>query len=144
MFDFRADIEPAQFGQPVPNLGTAIEFQRIPVFKDEEYTPENLALRSKQYKSIDPNVRAYYHYNCTNFANIHDQESAQAYDHLLESGIAAYQTVFKHIRDHPDKGILYHCTSKHLVSQLFIFRVTELEIGGKDRTGVLTALILKV
>ncbi|KIJ57092.1 hypothetical protein M422DRAFT_198473 [Sphaerobolus stellatus SS14] len=50
----------------------------------------------------------------------------QLYSQILDNGIVAYSTIFNHIRDHPDEGFLFHCTA------------------GKDRTGVLAALILKI
>ncbi|GJJ07080.1 hypothetical protein Clacol_001279 [Clathrus columnatus] len=75
---------------------------------DEDYGPESLTLRSKSYKSTDPS------------------DIAQVYVDIIESGTKAFQSVFRHIQDYPNKGFLFHCA------------------GGKDRTGVLAALILKV
>lgn len=45
---------------------------------------------------------------------------------LLETHQPSFKAVFEHIRDHPDMPFLFHCTA------------------GKDRTGVLAALILSV
>jgi len=50
----------------------------------------------------------------------------QLYSQILDNGVFAYSTIFKHIRDSPDEGFLLHCTA------------------GKDRTGVVAALILKI
>ncbi|KFX94755.1 hypothetical protein V490_04194 [Pseudogymnoascus sp. VKM F-3557] len=48
------------------------------------------------------------------------------YDDILKVLQPTYKAVFTHIRDNPTKPILFHCAA------------------GKDRTGVLAALILKV
>lgn len=45
---------------------------------------------------------------------------------LLETHKPSYKAVFEHIRDHPDRSFLFHCTA------------------GKDRTGLLAALILAI
>ncbi|KAK2754426.1 hypothetical protein FQN54_007070 [Arachnomyces sp. PD_36] len=51
---------------------------------------------------------------------------ARAYSHFLIDGADAFRTVFTHIRDQPTSPFLIHCA------------------GGKDRTGVLAALMLRV
>lgn len=51
---------------------------------------------------------------------------ARAYSHFLIDGAPSFRTVFTHIRDQPQSPFLIHCA------------------GGKDRTGVLAALILRV
>ncbi|KAK9318336.1 tyrosine phosphatase family-domain-containing protein [Lipomyces starkeyi] len=48
------------------------------------------------------------------------------YREFLEEGITAYRTVLEYIRDHSDKPLIIHCTA------------------GKDRTGVICALILMI
>lgn len=50
----------------------------------------------------------------------------RAYRDILDSGHLAYREVFLHLRDRPNDAILFHCSA------------------GKDRTGVLAALILKL
>jgi len=108
IFDLRSDIETVLFGQPPPQLGSQIELERIPVFKDKDYSPENLTLRSKLYKSEDV------------------QDLLTVYNDILIGGIPAFGAIFKHIRDYPNVPFLFHCTA------------------GKDRTGVLAALFLKI
>lgn len=49
----------------------------------------------------------------------------RAYTDILNNGHQAYREIFLHLRDRPDDAILFHCSA------------------GKDRTGVLAALILK-
>ncbi|WEW60544.1 hypothetical protein PRK78_006031 [Emydomyces testavorans] len=48
------------------------------------------------------------------------------YRDILVTHVPAFREVFEHIRDERDKPVLFHCA------------------GGKDRTGVLTALILHI
>ncbi|KAI9719558.1 MAG: hypothetical protein M1812_003329 [Candelaria pacifica] len=48
----------------------------------------------------------------------------RAYKDILESGPLSFREVLLHLRDKPDEGCLIHCTA------------------GKDRTGLITALIL--
>lgn len=49
-----------------------------------------------------------------------------AYAEILDEGATAYRTIFEHVRDRPQDPFLVHCTA------------------GKDRTGVLVALLLLV
>ena len=51
---------------------------------------------------------------------------ARAYSDFLTDGVPAFRTVFTHIRDQPTSPFLIHCA------------------GGKDRTGVLAALMLRI
>ncbi len=48
----------------------------------------------------------------------------RAYGDILDSGAGGYRLVFEHLRDKPQEACLVHCTA------------------GKDRTGVLVALVL--
>ncbi len=50
----------------------------------------------------------------------------RAYTDILENAPPSYRRVLTHIRDHPDEACVIHCTA------------------GKDRTGVLAALILSL
>jgi len=49
-----------------------------------------------------------------------------------------YRAILLHIRDHPDRPFLYHCLGKYS----FISKADGQ--GGKDRTGVISALILYI
>ncbi|OXV06565.1 hypothetical protein Egran_05660 [Elaphomyces granulatus] len=49
-----------------------------------------------------------------------------AYAEILTSGAGAYRQVFQHVRDRPNEPFLIHCA------------------GGKDRTGVLVALMFRI
>ena len=48
------------------------------------------------------------------------------YTEMLSSHRASFKAVFEHIRDSPDRPLLFHCTA------------------GKDRTGIMAALVLGV
>lgn len=50
----------------------------------------------------------------------------RAYRDILKNGVGAYKGIFEHLRDRPDDAILFHCSA------------------GKDRTGVIAALTLKL
>src|SRR2546421_8253250 len=50
----------------------------------------------------------------------------RAYADILASGKDAFRQIFLHIRDNPSEPCLIHCTA------------------GKDRTGVISALILSI
>ncbi|KAI0340906.1 hypothetical protein BDW22DRAFT_1333671 [Trametopsis cervina] len=50
----------------------------------------------------------------------------ELYSQILDHGGPAFGAVFRHIRDNPDSSCIFHCTA------------------GKDRTGVLAALLLKL
>ena len=40
----------------------------------------------------------------------------ELYTQILDAGGPAFAEVFKHVRDHPDDGILFHCTGAVLTS----------------------------
>lgn len=50
----------------------------------------------------------------------------ELYSQILDHAGRSFGTIFRHVRDHPDQGMVFHCTA------------------GKDRTGILAALFLKV
>ena len=82
-----------------------------PVFAQQDYSPETVALRYKNYASDD---------GPTGFV--------KAYEDILESGGSAFREIFNFLRDagtrQGEEKCLVHCSA------------------GKDRTGVLCALVL--
>ncbi|TFK64054.1 hypothetical protein BDN72DRAFT_872181 [Pluteus cervinus] len=48
------------------------------------------------------------------------------YSQILDNAGASFGTIMRHVRDRPNEGIVFHCTA------------------GKDRTGILAALFLKL
>lgn len=44
----------------------------------------------------------------------------ELYSQILDNGGPAVGTIFRHVRDHPDKGCIFHCTGTlrfHLLHQ---------------------------
>lgn len=50
----------------------------------------------------------------------------ELYTQIMDNAGPSFRTILRHIRDHPDSGCIFHCTA------------------GKDRTGILAALLLKL
>ncbi|KAL4247084.1 Protein-tyrosine phosphatase-like protein [Abortiporus biennis] len=50
----------------------------------------------------------------------------ELYSQILDNGGNAFGTILRHVRDNPEEGLIFHCTA------------------GKDRTGVIAALLLKL
>jgi len=50
----------------------------------------------------------------------------ELYSQILDHGGLAFSAILRHVRDKPTEGCLFHCTA------------------GKDRTGVITAILLKL
>ena len=50
----------------------------------------------------------------------------ELYTQIMDNAGPSFRTILHQIRDNPDSGCVFHCTA------------------GKDRTGVLAALLLKV
>jgi protein tyrosine/serine phosphatase len=111
------DIKPAEIN------GVARVF--VPVFRDQDYSPEGLARKYKNY--TDPDEEEGHGYS-TGFI--------RAYRDIFVNAGPAYKTILEHIRDchilDDDPGVsrpeplLFHCAA------------------GKDRTGVFGALVLKL
>lgn len=50
----------------------------------------------------------------------------ELYSQILDRGGPAFASILRHVRDKPNEGCLFHCTA------------------GKDRTGIIAAILLKV
>jgi hypothetical protein len=77
-----------------------------PVFKNEDYSPESIALRFKEYGAED------------------ELGFVRAYTEILLHGGPSYAKILRQIGQKDSGAVLLHCTA------------------GKDRTGVLVAIIL--
>lgn len=109
VFDLRSGPEIAKLGARAEYLqieGT--QRVHIPVFEDEDYSPESLAERFKEYASADGT-----------------KGFVRAYTEVLEHAGPAYRRIFVFLRDRPrEEKCLVNCSA------------------GKDRTGLLCALVL--
>jgi protein tyrosine/serine phosphatase len=82
-----------------------------PVFAAEDYSPEAVALRFKDYGSGENNAAGF----------------VRAYSVILEYGSRSFGIILRHLAGtETDEGTLVHCTA------------------GKDRTGVLVAVLLRL
>ncbi|TKA74003.1 hypothetical protein B0A55_07743 [Friedmanniomyces simplex] len=79
--------------------------QWVPVFAEQDYGPEQVGLRYKEYTRAG------------------SEGFVKAYQDILQAGKDAYGTVFRHLAQEKPTPCLVHCTA------------------GKDRTGVLVALL---
>ncbi|KAF2673010.1 hypothetical protein BT63DRAFT_143598 [Microthyrium microscopicum] len=103
----------AQFNSAHGGPSNAVTRYWTPVFRAEDYGPESVALRFRDYGHSDVTVGF-----------------VKAYEAILESGAPNYGIIIKHLardgENSENEGTLVHCTA------------------GKDRTGVLVAVILAI
>ncbi|MCJ1298463.1 hypothetical protein MMC08_001253 [Hypocenomyce scalaris] len=107
-FDLRSgpELEKMKARAPVIDI-EGIDRVFVPVFADEDYSPEQIALRYKDYTASGT------------------EGFTRAYQHILRSAPPSYRRILLHLAEKPDQPCVIHCTA------------------GKDRTGVLAALILE-
>ncbi|KAK3110285.1 hypothetical protein LTR53_015568 [Teratosphaeriaceae sp. CCFEE 6253] len=114
IFDLRSAPEIQRLGKEWEGLAVqnpdvfqkyGIARQWVPVFAEEDYGPEQVGLRYKEYTRSG------------------SEGFVKAYHDILLSGTKAYGTVFRHLAQEKPTPCLVHCTA------------------GKDRTGVLVALL---
>jgi hypothetical protein len=67
----------------------------------------------------------------------------ELYAQILDHAPTAFAAIFCHLRDKPNEGFLMHCTGlSYTYGTLWVLLMAG--AAGKDRTGVIAALILKV
>lgn len=78
-----------------------------------------------------------------------DTGFVKMYTGILEAASPAFTEIFKHIRDKPNDPFIFHCSGEfipdHMARDLLPFELLltkSKSSAGKDRTGVLSALIL--
>lgn len=86
-----------------------------PVYKDEDYSPVALGKKYAMYTAPDEDPDHGY-----------SAGFVRAYRDIAQHAGPAYRKILEHVRDRPDEPLIFHCTA------------------GKDRTGVLAALILRL
>ena len=126
LYDLRSEREIMKGAKDTkPAEINGVETVFVPVFRDQDYSPEGLARKYKNYTDPDENEG---HGYSTGFI--------RAYRDIFLNAGPAYKTILEHIRDcdirDEDSGtfrpepLLFHCAA------------------GKDRTGVFGALVLKL
>ena len=70
------------------------------------------------------------------------QAFAKLYIHILKTGSAALEQILVRLRDHANEPCLIHCTGVCFYTGLSI--LSSYLVGGKDRSGVFAAVVLKV
>ncbi|OJD13811.1 hypothetical protein AJ78_05768 [Emergomyces pasteurianus Ep9510] len=92
IYDFRSIME-CERAPSIDIPGTTR--LHVPVFKDQDASPEGLALRYKDYSSSDG-----------------PQGFMRAYAEILRAGATgAFRAVFEHIRDRHEEPLLFHCSA---------------------------------
>lgn len=112
IYDFRSD--PEAINSPSHDFpGTTRA--HVPVFREQDASPDSLALRYSHYSSAD---------GATGFL--------RAYREILRSApeTGAFRTVFEHIRDRPDEPLLFHCTAGK--DRTGVFAALALRIAGVE------------
>ena len=117
IFDLRSlpEINRMKAHTPIVEID-GIERIFVPVFKDNnrDYSPEAIALRYKDYTSVDGT-----------------EGFRRAYEDILENGSGSYRRIFEHIRDKPKEGCLVHCTAGKDRTGLLVALVLHL-VGVED------------
>lgn len=68
----------------------------------------------------------------------------ELYSQILDHGGPAFGAILRHVRDKPNEGRLFHCTGNSFTSIDYNSLLDiSAHVAGKDRTGVIAALILK-
>lgn len=125
LYDLRSQREiNTLFRDTTPANITGVERVFVPVFRDQDYSPEGLAKRVKNYTGPDDDASHGY-----------SAGFVRAYRDILLNAGPAYRRIFEHLRDFDitdeaggsrPEPLLFHCAA------------------GKDRTGVLAALVLRL
>jgi protein tyrosine/serine phosphatase len=87
----------------------------VPIYKDEDYSPVAIGKKYAMYTAPDEDPEHGY-----------SAGFVRAYRDIAQHAGPAYRKILEHVRDRPDEPLIFHCTA------------------GKDRTGVLAALILRL
>ncbi|KAK5941601.1 hypothetical protein PMZ80_005549 [Knufia obscura] len=95
-----------------------------PVYEEEDYGPVALARKLEWYTSAQSKSQKLPYAYSEGFVNAYRDIATHAT--ISDKSRAAYPTILRQIIEHPDEPLVFHCTA------------------GKDRTGVLAALLLRL
>lgn len=95
-----------------------------PVYEEEDYGPVALATKLEWYTSAQTKAGKVPFAYSEGFVNAYRDIATHATK--SEKHNAAYPTIIRQLIEHPDEPVLFHCTA------------------GKDRTGVLAAMLLRL
>lgn len=112
VYDLRSDQECSKDGVSSKFADLDIDRRHAPVFKNEDYSPELIALRLSNL------ITSWHTY-------------VKIYDQMLESGFELFRTMFEHIRDYPDRPFVFHCTAGK--DRTGVFAMLALRLTGLDR-----------
>ncbi|KAH9947164.1 protein-tyrosine phosphatase-like protein [Amylocystis lapponica] len=130
VFDLRSDTEVDRYEAPCPDID-GVEVVRTPVFKTEDYSPEMMAkcVSTCYPRSSDCLFTRVSTLGCRRYALYASGKTEafmELYSQILDHGGPAFGEILRHVRDRPTEACLFHCTA------------------GKDRTGVIAAILLKL
>lgn len=133
-YDLRSERETGSKTQSSKDLKIdGIEWVFTPVFRDEDLSPEALALKHKNYTSPDEDGGHGY-----------SAGFVRAYRDILLNAGPAFKSMFEHIRDRnlaePDSNSSPSPSPDSTRPEPFLFHCA----AGKDRTGVFAALVLRL
>lgn len=66
------------------------------------------------------------------------------YSQILDHGGRAFGAILRHVRDRPNASFLFHCTGLFARPTTWRLTLTGCHPAGKDRTGIIAAILLKV
>lgn len=87
-----------------------------PVFRHEDYSPEQIALR---FSNLITSWHTYVH----------------VYDQMLANGQELFRRMFEHVRDRPDHPFMFHCTAGK--DRTGVFAMLLLRLVGVDRQTII-------
>ncbi|EGV60373.1 hypothetical protein PSN45_001865 [Yamadazyma tenuis] len=92
IFDLRSSGETSRDGYPQNLEKHGIKRIHAPVFSEQDYSPQSIAIR---YTNLTTSWHTY----------------VDVYDDMLLNGGGAFKTVFEFIRDNKDTPFVFHCTA---------------------------------
>jgi len=99
-----------------------IQMFHTPVFKTEDYSPEMMAMYVRTYCLHSRNFPIQkVHRRYQLYASGKIEAFMELYSQMLDCGVSAFGTIFRHVRDKPTERFLFHCTGPYHHCSLEIF-----------------------